>query len=76
MAEVQVPPLAILQGTLEVAVRKVREASAAVGNLWLLDLAKELDAIGDRLRGTSFALTTDTTKPAHLASVLTAQVPD
>jgi hypothetical protein len=70
MAEVQIPPIAILRELVNTAADKLREARIAINTLWLLDLGKEVEDIERRLRETSFP--TDT----GLAPVFIADVPD
>lgn len=50
MAEVQIPPLLIIEAARTAAADKLREARLAIEGLWLLDLAHEVGRIEDRLR--------------------------
>jgi hypothetical protein len=76
MAEVTISPFDAPQMVVDCAAAELVSARHRIARLGLVALAKELATLEDRLRGTRFVLVTDVSKPAHLAAVLTAWVPD
>jgi hypothetical protein len=76
MAEVTIAPFDAPQMVVDIAAKELRSAQDRIAQLGLLSLARDVGKVEDRLRGTRFVLATDVSKPAHLAAVLTAWVPD